>query len=92
MFKIKTRKFRGMRRTYRTPQWRGVPHNADIGLFTNPSGKRTKRRHPCYAVILRFGTAAGRAETRPPAVGSDSRRVFIVRRPDARPRDKGEIL
>jgi len=53
MFKIKTRKFRGTRRTYRTPQWRGVPRNADIGLFTNPSRKRTKWTRPCHAYPAR---------------------------------------
>jgi hypothetical protein len=31
------RKFRGMRRTYRTPQLRGMQRNAEVGLFTKPS-------------------------------------------------------
>jgi len=40
-------------------------------------------------VHLRVGTAAERAETHPACRrSSDSRRVYIVHGPDARPRDK----
>jgi len=35
--KSRRRKSWGMRHTYRTPQWRGMQRNADIGLFTKPS-------------------------------------------------------
>ena len=35
--KFKARKFRGMRRTYSTSQWRGMQRNAEVGLFTKPS-------------------------------------------------------
>jgi len=36
-FKFKARKSWGMRRTYGTPQWRRMQHNAEVGLFTKPS-------------------------------------------------------
>jgi len=39
----KARKYFGMRRTCRTPQWRGMQRNAASGLFTMPS-RMTWRR------------------------------------------------
>jgi len=36
-FKFQARKFRGMRRTYCTLQWRGMQRSAEVGLFTKPS-------------------------------------------------------
>jgi len=61
--------------------------------FLSRERKQNQKKAPvsrALRVRLRVVVAAGRAETRPAYQrDSDSRRVFFVCNPDARPRDKG---